>query len=63
MPFGTGRFLASVILTIRVPFLFLLNLREESEGTYLRATMMSPLELMTDSSSGGSVYWIVKIRC
>ena len=52
---GTGRFLASVIFTMRVPFLFLLNFREESDGMYFRATIRSPLELVTDSSSGGSV--------
>ena len=55
VPLGTGRFLASLIKIIRVPLFFLLCFGEASEGTYLRATIMSPFELITDSSSGGSV--------
>merc|ERR1712130_110094 len=55
LPRGMGRFLASVNFTISVPFLLLLNLREDSEGTYLRARMMSPRLFMVHSSSGGSV--------
>ena len=55
LPLGMGRFFASVILTIKVPFRFLLNLRDASDGTYLSAKMMSPLLFIMHSSSGGSV--------
>ena len=56
VPFGTGRFLASLRRIMRVPFFLLLFLSLASPGTYFRATITSPLEFVTDSSSGGSVW-------